>query len=235
MKKLLFILSISFLLLPSCTSTKYVYQSKILNILPKDGAEWSIDECNKILDFYTADNTTNKMFNSAPINQKVYIKVLLLNKTTLKAMARKEVIEKRIDKNDYYRILEAYLSRYTSLTYNKDRKEIIEADTNFSKGYTFKIYFENISDPYQPIFLDDGYSYFFLENMDGEFSRVIEVEGLFVEDYFQLDGYLDAILTFSPFSSAGKRLFDDKNLNESYNLVFNGLQKESIGIKWVLK
>ncbi len=75
----------------------------------------------------------------------------------------------------------------------------------------FKIYFENISDPYQPIFLEDGYSYFFLENAKGEFSRVTEVTGLFVEDYFQLDGYLDAIITFSPFSAGGKRLFETKD------------------------
>ena len=71
--------------------------------------------------------------------------------------------------------------------------------------------------------------------MKGEFSRVTKVTGLFVEDYFQLDGYLDAIITFSPFSTTGKLLFAEKDLNESYMLIFNGLQSDPIGIKWILE
>jgi len=83
--------------------------------------------------------------------------------------------------------------------------------------------------------LEDGYSYFFLENLKGEFSRVTEVTGLFVEDYFQLDGYLEAVITYSLFSSSGKRIFNSNTLNESYKLIFNGLQKEPIIIRWNVK
>jgi hypothetical protein len=160
---------------------------------------------------------------------------MLLNKATIKAMSRKEVIEKRLKPEEYYKILNSYLTDFTSLKYDKNRKEIIEASPDFNKGYCFKVYFENISDPYRPIFLEDGYSYFFLENQIGEFSRVTEVTGLFVEDYFQLDGYLDAIITFSPFSNTGKQMFNSKDLNQSYRLVFNGLQNDSIVIQWMLK
>jgi hypothetical protein len=235
MKKILSILLVVTFLLFSCTSLTHIDKQKIDSILPKDASEWSLEECNKILLFYTASNSSNLIFKSTPVNRIVFIKALLLNKTSVKALTRKEVIEKRLDDIEYYPILETYLKEFTSLTYDNSRKEIIEADSNFSKGYSFKIYFENISNPYKPIFLEDGYSYFFLENMNGEFSRVTEVSGLFVEDYFQLDGYLDAIITFSPFSTIGKRLFDDKNLNESYKLVFNGFRDDSIGVEWLLK
>lgn len=235
MKKILLaILILSFTLI-SCSSINYVNKKIVADIFPKDAVDWSLEECNKILTFYTADNLSNHIFQKAPLNQKVFIKALLLNESVVKAMSRKEVIEKRLKPEEYYDILANYLTQFTSLKYDKKRNEIIEADPNFTKGYSFKIYFENVSDPYQPIFLEDGYSYFFLENAKGEFSRVTEVSGLFVEDYFQLDGYLDAIITFSPFSADGKRLFETKDLNESYRLVFNGLEDDSIVIQWMVK
>ena len=235
MKKLYLAIAILSFTFVSCSSINYVNKKKIADIFPKDAVGWSLEECNKILNFYTADNQTNQIFQKAPLTQKVFIKVLLLNKTSIKAMSRKEVIEKRLKPEEYYDILANYLTQFTSLKYDNKRNEIIEADPNFTKGYSFKIYFENISDPYQPIFLEDGYSYFFLENANGEFSRVTEVTGLFVEDYFQLDGYLDAIITFSPFSNSDKRLFNTKDLNESYRLVFNGLQEDSVVIQWMIK
>lgn len=233
-KPLLLFLPFVFLFM-GCSSINYVNKKKIADIFPKDAAEWTLEECNNILDFYTADNRTNQIFQTAPLYQKVFIKALLLNEFSIKAMSRKEVIEKRLKSDEYYGILANYLTQFTSLKYDKAANKITEADPDYTKGYCFKIYFENISDPYQPIFLEDGYSYFFLENKNGEFSRVTEVTGLFVEDYFQLEGYLDAIITFSPFSASGKRLFESKDLNESYRLVFNGLQEDSVAIQWIVK
>jgi len=235
MKKLPFILLLLTILLNNCSPVKYVNNKQIVKIFPRNGIDWSLEECNQIIDFYSTNISPNQLFNSKPNNQKVFIKTLLLNKNSIQAMSKKEIIEKRLNKEDYYKILDSYLREFTSLTYSKSREQIIEADSNFSKGYSFKIYFENTSDPFEPIFLEDGYSYFFLENMNGEFSRVTEVTGLFVEDYFQLDGYLDVIVTFSPFSTIGRRLFEEKNLNESYRLVFNGLQKEPIIVQWILQ
>lgn len=235
MKKPHYILFLIAFLLSACSTTTYVSKKKLLKILPQNVQSLSLEDCNKILDFYTSGNITNQIFNNGPINQKVMIKALLLNEISIKAMSRKEVIEKRLDKTEYYNILNLYLKDFTSLTYNGKTNQIEEADPKFTKGYSFKIHFENISDPYEPIFLEDGYSYFFLENMKGEFSRVTNVSGLFVEDYFQLDGYLDAVITFSPFSNDGTRIFEQKDLNESYKLVFNGLQNEPIIVKWILK
>jgi len=208
------------------------YYKKTVNVFPKDATKWNLAECNEILDFYTTDNFSDPTIKTV---QKVYIKVLMLNKTSIKALARKEVIERRLQENDFYNILETYLREFTSLTYNNKRNEIIEVDPNYSNGYSFKIFFENISNPYERIFLQNGYSYFFLENMNGDFSRVINVTGRFVEDYFQLDDYLYTNIRFSPFATNNKRLFDSKDLNESYKLVFNGLQMEPIVIKWNVK
>lgn len=229
-KKLLLILFITFGFY-NCASINLAYKKVINKIVEKDAAIWTLDECEKIIKFYQNDNITNKIFNSGPGKLKIFIKAMPLNITTVKAMSRKEVINKRLKEAEFYDIFDNYLRQFTSFMYDANSNRIIEADSNFSKGYTFKFFFENISDPYEPIFLEDGYSYFFLENTAGEFSRVTEVTGLFVEDYFQLDGYLDAVVTFSPFSASGKRLFIEKDLNESYNLVFNGIQTESIYIK----
>lgn len=218
-----------------CSTTKYVDTKKLEKFYKHNPLSWNLDECNKILDFYTSNNFNNLMFNKGPINQDVIIKALLLNSTSVQALSRKEMIEKRLSEKDYYEILNAYLTDFTSLKYDASQKKIVEADSSFNRGYSFKMYFENITDPFRPILLEDGYSYFFLENLKGEFSRVTYVTGLFVEDYFQLDGYLDAIITFSPFSNNGKRLFESKDLNNSYKLVFNGLQTEPIIIEWNLK
>lgn len=217
----------------SCTNPKIVNTSQ-LNFLNKDAYQWSLEECQKIIDFYTVDNTGGELFKSGLTDQKVYIRSMPLNTATIKAISRKEVIEKRLKADDYYSILNNYLKIYMDYKYDSEAKRIAAIDETFSKGYVFKIFFENISDPYEPIFLDEGYSYFFLENPQGEFSRVTEVTGLYVEDYFQLDGYLNTIITFSPFSSSGKKMFSSSDLNQSYKLVFNGLQKTPIIIEWQL-
>ena len=218
-----------------CSSVKYVETKKLEKFYANDPLTWSLEECNTILNFYTSNNMNNLMFNQGPLNQDVIIKVLLLNSTSVKALSRKEMIEKRLDETDYYQILNSYLGDFTNLKYDESQKRIVEADSNFNKGYSFKMYFENVTDPFRPILLEDGYSYFFLENLKGEFSRVTAVTGLFVEDYFQLDGYLDAIITFSAFSKNGRKLFDSKDLNESYRLVFYGLKNDAITIEWNLK
>lgn len=231
MKKIL----ISFfliLIISSCATLKYVNKDSISKILIKNAESWTLEECNKVLNFYTISNISNLLLNVGPINQKVVIKAMLLNTISIQAIAKKEMIEKRLGEKAYFQILKSYLDDFTNFTFDEKLNKIVESDSNFTKGYSFKIYFENISDPFEPIFLEDGYSYFFLENMNGDFSRVINVKGLFVEDYFQLDGYLNAIITFSPFSENDKRIFESKDLNEDYKLVFNGLQIEPIIIYW---
>jgi hypothetical protein len=234
MKKLIFAIPLLLIFLQSCVTINYVEKKSIEPILIKNPIDWDLDECNKILDFYSINNMKFGLTN-VNFKPKVFIKAIPYNKITVQAITKKEIIEKRLDTEDYYTVLKFYLEKYTSFTYDSVKTEIVDADSNFNSGYSFNIHFENISDPYTPIFLEDGYSYFFLENMNGDFSRVINVSGYFVEDYFQLDNYLNANIKFSPFSSNGKRLFSSKDLNENYKLVFNGLENYSINLQWNLK
>lgn len=233
MKAILITSLFIFILLPGCSTTK-ILNSKQINFLSKDAAGWTLEQCHTLIDFYSIDNSGGDIYQAKLMNQNVYVRALLLNVNSIMALSRKEVIEKRLDTNEYYNILNTYLSEFLNMNYDISKGKIIDTSEGFNRGYTFKIYFENISDPYEPIFLPDGYSYFFLENLDGVYSRVSEVSGLYVEDYFQLDGYLNAIITFSPFSDAGRRLFKNKVLNESYRLVLNGLQRNPIILKWNL-
>ncbi|MDX1699323.1 MAG: hypothetical protein R3250_01835 [Melioribacteraceae bacterium] len=233
MKVLLLTLAALILLIPGCSTSKIV-NSKQINLFSKDASTWTLEQCHNVIDFYSVDNSGGDIYQAKLMRQKVYIRALLLNVNSLKALSRKEVIEKRLENQDYYDILNNYLDEFLKIGYDKSSDKIIDANENFSWGFTFKVYFENISDPYEPIFLADGYSYFFLENLEGEFSRVKEVSGLYVEDYFELDGYLNATITFSPFSAGGKRLYENKVLNESYRLVFNGLQRGPIILRWNL-
>ncbi|MCB0750272.1 MAG: hypothetical protein KDC52_02230 [Ignavibacteriae bacterium] len=221
--------------LNNCAPVKYVNQKTITPITFKSANTWSLEECNNIIDYYTVTNNEDNLFNAAPLNPDVFIRVVPLNNIVIQALAQKEVIEKRLDQSEFNLVLKNYLEAYTSFTADTISGKIIDMDSSFTKGFSFKVFFENMTDPFEPIFLEDGYAYFFLENMKGNFSRVIEVTGLYVEDYIQLDGYLNVIITFSPFAADGKRLFDDKDLNESYRMVFNGLEKDPIVIQWNLK
>jgi len=210
--------------LSSCLGIKYVEKKDIVSILEKNISSWSVDECNIIIKHYKTGS-----------NKQVKVEVLLLNKNVVSAIVRKEVIEKRYSDKEFYEHLKNYLENYTSFTLDTNSKEIVVADTNFTNGITFKLFLENNTEPFYPIFLEDGYSYLFLENKEGKFSRVIEVTGLYAEDYIQLDGYLNVIIKFSPFASDGSRLFSSNDLDEDYKLVFNGLLKKPITIEWRTK
>jgi hypothetical protein len=231
-KHLIILFPIIFLI--GCTPAKFVTKKIILPITLKSPNLWTLEDCNKIIDYYTVSNFASNLFNNSPMRQDVFIRAMPFNNNTVTALAKKEIIEKRLPEADFVPILKNYLEVYTNFTYNSALNKIVEQDSNYSRGYSFKIFLENTTDPFEPIFLEDGYSYFFLENMIESFSRVIEVTGLYAEDYIQLDGYLNVIITFSPFSADGRRLFNNKDLNESYRLVFNGLQKEPISIQWNL-
>ncbi len=88
MKKLLLALSALSFTLFSCSSINYVNKKiELLIFFQKMPLVGAYEECNKILTFYTADNRSNQIFQKAPLNQKVFIKALLLNKTSIKAMS----------------------------------------------------------------------------------------------------------------------------------------------------
>lgn len=232
MKPKIFILFVVFL--SACTSSIYVRKNTLTSLVNGNPLEWDLVRCNKILEFYTIENRVNKIFSKGEINKRIYIKAIPLNINTVKALSRKEIIEKRLKNEEYYGILSFYLKEFTDLRLDPKTSKIIEINDS-SRGYSFKVYFENITSPYSPIYLEDGYSYFFLENSNGDFSRVNNVSGLFVDDFFRVDDFLDAIITFAPTNDEGKKLFSSSNLEESYTLVFNGLEKEPLRLSWIVK
>lgn len=228
------IILVLFVLLQSCSSVSNVEKIAIEPILEKNVSTWTLDECNTIIEHYSSTNKIPEIFKTLRSND-VAIRVLSLNKNVITAIVRKEIIEKRFDDNAFKSNLKDYLEEYSSYTLDTNSMKIEIADSNYRSGISFKLFLENVTDPFKPIFLEDGYSYFFLENMNGKFSRVNEVTGLYVEDYIQLDGYLNVVVTFSPFATDGTRLFSTNDLDEDYKLIFNGLQKEPIVIEWKTK
>ncbi len=218
-----------FLLLTSCSLTKYVFKSNFYDVLNKSSSTWTIKECKEIIQHYSLSTGKSNIFST---KTDVKIEALPLNKTVVLVLARKEAIEKRLNNQEYKNRLKDLLEAYTSFTIDTISMKVIPSESNFTNGYSFKLYLENTTDPFRPIFLDDGYSYFFLENKEGKFSRIIEVTGLYAEDYIQLDSYLNVVVTFSPFATDGTRLFKNKDLSEAYKLVFNGLQDKPITLEW---
>ncbi len=218
-----------FLFSTNCSITKYVFTSSIKDYLQKPFVTWTIDDCNKIIKYYSV--STKKSIPVLSKRPDISITALPLNKNVIQALAKKEAIEQRLNNTEYIARLKELLEQYTSFTLDTVFLQIMESDSNFTKGYSFKLYLENQTDPFKPIFLEDGYSYFFLENMNGKFSRIIEVTGLYAEDFIQLDNYLNVVVTFSPFATDGTRLFKNKDLSEAYKLVFNGLQEKPIVIE----
>ncbi len=216
----------------SCSSIKQVLKPGIKSYLLNDFSSWSKDDCISIIQYYALTNNETSILTIAEKKPQIVINALPLNKNVILALVKKEAIEKRYNNDEYKNRLKDYLESYTSFTLDTVNMKIIESDSNFYSGYSFKLYLENKTDPFSPIFLEDGYSYFFLENMQGKFSRIIEVTGLYAEDDIQLDGYLNVVVTFSPFATDGTRLFNNKDLIESYRLVFNGLQRKPIVLEW---
>ena len=105
-------------------------------------------------------------------------------------------------------------------------------DEGSLKGRSFQITFQNVSNPYRTIDLEDGYSYFFLENDKGEFTRVTEISGDFADNHLVLADYLKVYVTFSRLTDEGKQLFPDESMRTGYKLIFNGLQKEPIILEY---
>ena len=220
------------LFLISCSSAKYVSSSDLGPSFLKNFSTLSIKDCNTIINYYSLSNNSKNILSVMNKRPQIVINTLPLNKNVILALSRKEAIEKRLNAEEYKERLKDLLESYTNFTLDTITMKIVPSDSIFTAGYSFKLYLENQTDPYRPIFLEDGYSYFFLENMSGKFSRIIDVTGLYVDDYIQLDGYLNVVVTFSPFATDGTKLFKRKDLDESYKLVFNGLQNKPIILSW---
>jgi len=227
-KKEVFFVITLFLMLLGCSQTKQLSKNELNNILNKSTSSWTIEECNKIINLATISNAAG--FNSGTHFDDVFIRAQRLDYISIPALARKESILKRLSREDYLTRLLFYLEDYTNHTFDSSKREIVMKDIvdDSLKGISFEITFQNVSNPYRAIDVEEGYDYFFLEDNEGEYCRVSEISGDYADDHFILSDYMNVVVTFSSKTDNGKLLFPNDTFTKKYKLIFNGLQKNPI-------
>lgn len=236
-------LKISFLFLAiiffaSCSSSKIVTTAKFEKIISKPVEQWTYEDCNNIVLKYSSFNQKgydNKYVNVTDNGAKVFIRAVPLNENVIQAKIKKEAIIRRYKEEDYKNRLKEELEIYTNKTLNMEDGSMIlkEGIERFQYDkMSFEVVFENISEPREPIEIEFASEGFFLENANGDFSRVVEMSGYYVEDYFVLIDKLKAVITFSIYDDNGKSIFYGDNIKKGYRLVFNGFQPEPVVVEW---
>jgi hypothetical protein len=233
------VLTVTLIMLISCRPVKKVSKVGIEEIIANSSASWTVEECDAIINYSSCSNIEDYWSNDLAMTLSTYdvfITAVRLDKTSIQALVRKEAILKRIPHKDYLDRLKFYLEDYTNYMYDTTTSRVVRKKVNEDslKGLSFKIKFINATDPYGPIDIEDGYEYFFLENKNGQFSRVVEISGDYADNHFFLSDYLNVIVTYSRFTEEGKPLFINDNFEEGYKLVFNAMDNDPIIIDWKL-
>ncbi len=207
--------------------------------MSKPPQEWTLNECDAIIQKYTAFNKKGYQQKYSPYSStdaEIFIEARPLIKPFIQAMVRKEAINKRWSEGAYLESLQDYLETYTNWTLKEGTGEVIAKEAvggSLLDEYSFMVRFENLSSPYRTIEVDGAYEGFFLENRKGEFTRVIGIAGHDVDEYyFVLMNDLNAILTFAARTDSVKRVEFNEDTYRSFWLVFNGLQSRSIFVRW---
>ena len=233
-----FLLFLTFLISTfSCSSSSHISKTDVNLILAKNSIEWTLEECKTIINFNTVSNYDQYFSKSLAIESKsasVFVTAIPLTENVIKAHARKETIQKRLSQEDYLSVLREYYDRYTNYEYlnNTDKKFLKTLSSDSVKGLSFNVIFENQTSPYRPIEIKDGYEYFFLENLSGQFARVIEISGRYAETDFYLTDFLNVVITFNVKTDEGILLFDPTKEIENYKLILNGIDEKPIILNW---
>ena len=236
LKQLFIVGGVVFLL--QCSAVTIGPKDTSTDILSKKVETWTLEECNSVVKSYTLFNKKGYQEKVAVRSYKVvdvYIRATPYNKNVICAMTRKEAIQRRLPIAEFRKRLKKELESYTNYTLNPDTGDILsrqEIGGKLLNEYSFMVYFENISMPHRNVEVYRADEGFFLENEAGEFSRVIEISGYYVDDFFILDSPLNTIITFSSLTDDGKNLFPEKTELQNHRLVFNGLQTKPIVIEW---
>jgi hypothetical protein len=225
------------ILTASCRPVKKATKVDINEILAKPSSEWTVDECDEIINYSSCSNVGGYWNSDLAFtfsSYDVFINAVMLDVTSIQAIVRKEAILKRIPQKDYLDRLRFYIEDYTNYTYDTASGSVVKKNISRDslKGLSFKIKFINATDPYRPIDIEDGYEYFFLENNRGDFGRVVQISGDYADNHFFLTDYLSVIVTFSRTTDEGRVLFKDENYESGYKLVFNALDNDPINIYW---
>lgn len=225
------------IIIAACRPVKKVTKVDINEILLKPSSEWTVEECDEIINYSSCSNVGGYWNSDIAMtfsSYDVFINAVLLDVTSIQAIVRKEAILKRVSDKDYMDRLRFDIENYTNYTYDTAAGHVVEKNISEDslKGLSFKIKFINATDPYHPIDVEDGYEYFFLENTKGDFARVIEISGDYADSHFFLTDYISVNVTFSRTTDGGKILFKDDNFDQGFRLVFNALDSNPIVIDW---
>ncbi len=231
---LLFIIS---LLSTGCTGAKKVSANSINKIAVKFANDWTVEDCNLIIAMSSVSNKDHYISGSIAYELSgtdVFISAMPMTDLTIKAIAKKQALLKRLTDTDLNQLLKDYFHDYTNYEYIPEKDSLIKRDIpqDSLKGLTFQVVFQNNTDPYRPIILERGYDYFFLENTAGDYARVVEISGRYAETDFYLTDYLGVNITFSRTSDNGKPVIDSMLMLTDFKLVFNGLDDDPVELEW---
>lgn len=233
------ILLISLVFITSCTDVAKFPRKDFIALSQSDPVSWTIDDCDKIIGLFSFSNFDffwNDVMGLKLGSTDIKITAVLLNKLSLAAISRKEALLQRLPEKDFYSNLKFNLEDYTRFTLDKNNKIVENASLpkDSSKGISFNLYFKNLTEPYRSVELENGYNYFFLENPEGKYSRVIGIRGTYVDYNFILSDYLRVTITYSEFDDEGEKLFEDSDNINDVTLIFNAIAKEPVILKWKL-
>ncbi|MFQ5627262.1 MAG: hypothetical protein ACE5I1_00765 [bacterium] len=221
----------------SCAPTSQLTKAEITQLLAKHPESWTSQQCDSIIRSYTSSNIPGYDASNpyqSTLGNKVYIKAAPFNRHVICATVRKEAFQKRFSTQKFRQRLKEDLESFTNFTIDPQNGKITGKPKTAASvdEFTFLVYFENITDPHRTIEVYKAEEGFFLEHKNGDFSRVKEISGSDIGNYFTLWGDLNAMITFSAFTDDGKRFsLNEGNIGE-YRLVFNGLQEKSIVLRW---
>jgi hypothetical protein len=205
-------------------------------ILSKPTETWKIEECEAIINTFSTANSDWDIEH--PVDHSLYgmtisIKATPFTRDVVRAIVRKEAIERRFSVEKFRERLKEELESFTNYSLDAQTGEIIPKPRNaknYLNEYIFKIYFVNVSDPYRTIEVYRAEEGFFLERDDGKFTRVSEISG--IDTFFRLTDDLYTMVTFSAFTDDGERLEFNERTMPRFKLVFTSLQKKPIELEW---
>lgn len=224
-----------------CADTKSILlntdSSKNSDTIVKYSSEVTIAECNEIIEAATMRNYY-QFGHELRTTDRVLITAIPLTIETIKAMVKKRALERRWNEDLYFYNLDKELQMFTNLKIDPLSKKIVvkdDNDTNKVNTLSFKITFENNTNPFRPVEVDGGFECFFLENKKGLFGRVESIMDDFLFDYLLIDGYMSTIVSFNLVNDFGKMILNNNEKKQQFSLVFNGLQNKIIKLDWFLE
>lgn len=225
-----------YLIIATCTAKRSIRKKDVTHVLSKPVETWSFEECKEIIDRYSVANLKvdfEYRSDHSAIGRDIFIKATPFTREVIKAIVRKESIQRRFSVQEFRKRLKTELEDFTNYSLDEKSGKVInklQDAENLLNEYTFNIYFLNMSDPYRTIQVYMAQEGFFLERDDGKFTRVMDMAG--TDAMFTLDIDLYTMVTFSAFTDDGERIEFDENNMHQFKLIFTSFYKRPIKLEW---